>query len=144
MLAVAAAVFTVLQINNNAYAEVAPDGVTSYADGEGEEGGEEGGGTETPDIPGPDDIVEPNPIDPDGEPEWVITFQEIIIQVGKLEIEVSGWPSSPNFNSQPDFNPNPNGSYSPELVEKIENLLKNPEFIIRTVRYAKSTPIPSP
>ena len=133
MLAVAAAVFTVLQINNNAYAEVAPDGVTSYADGEGEEGGEEGGGTETPDIPGPDDIVEPNPIDPDGEPEWVITFQEIIIQVGKLEIEVSGWPSSPNFNSQPDFNPNPNGSYSPELVEKIENLLKNPEFIIRTV-----------
>ena len=41
MLAVAAAVFTVLQINNNAYAEVAPDGVTSYADGEGEEGGEE-------------------------------------------------------------------------------------------------------
>ena len=61
MLAVAAAVFTVLQINNNAYAEVAPDGVTSYADGEGEEGGEEGGGTETPDIPGPTTSSSPTP-----------------------------------------------------------------------------------
>lgn len=125
VLAVATAIFAVQQINRNAYAEVAPDGVASYADGD------EGSGGNTP---GEGEIADP--LDPDknpDDPEWTLTYQEVIFEVGKLEIQVSGWPSAPQFDSEPTYNTNPKGTYSDELVAKIELLLKNTSFIVRTV-----------
>ena len=132
LIAVTAGIFAVLQINRNAYAEVAPDGAASYADGD-----ESGETPEKPTIPsGPGEGEIAPPVDPGtnpDDPEWTLTYQEIIFEVGKLEIQVSGWPASPNFDSKPTFNTNPNGTYSDVLVEKIEKLLTNSDFIVRTV-----------
>ena len=127
VIALSASFFATLLLNRSTYAEISPDGLSAYADGDAEP---------KPNAPGDDNIVDPIPPDPDpDEPEWTTTIQQITLEFGRLIIRVDQWIES-GLSTKPQFNANPDGIYDsrPDLVEKVENMLKDTDFIHYTIK----------
>lgn len=126
ILAMTAALFATQYLNHNSYAQVSPDGLSAYDEGdEGQEG--EGGGTQVPDQGA---IATPDPFDDPDDFDWEIVAQQVTLEIGKLVIRVEYWDEN-GISTKAHINPNPDGIYDarPDLVEKIESLL-NSDFIV--------------
>lgn len=118
IIALTVSLFATHILSLNTYAEVSPDGLSAYADGES-------------DIPGDDAIVDSKPFDPDHkEEEWTLTIQQVTLEFGKLVIRVDDWNEN-GLSTSPKFNANPDGIYDsrPDLVTKIEGMIKDSDFI---------------
>ena len=122
VIALATALFATQLLTRDSYALVSPDGLSAYDD-------------EGPKIPDTGAIAPPQPdIDPD-EPAWEITFQQITVGIDVLTLRVEGWYEN-DLSTTAKINGNPDGIYNsdPELVVKIESLLKSDGFILYEIQ----------
>ncbi len=139
VFAVATGLFATL-CYRNAYAAVSPNEIVVY-DGEedGSEGGEEEDGDSGSNVPGDGEIAPPQPGDDnDFNPDSIV---EIIVEVGKLKLRVTGWKTPVTPASEAVFNTNPYGEYSPELVDKIDALIKSKTFISYSIWDTNGNPV---
>lgn len=142
ILALTTALFAAHLLSRNTYAQVSPDGLSAYADGEGagegENNGENEGDSEKPKVPDAGAIAPPVDFDDDDD-DWTTIQQQITIEVGKLTIRIEGW-NAQELSTKPAYNTNPDGIYNdyPDLVSKIETLLKS-DLIVRTLKDAYGT-----
>ena len=134
IFAVVTGVFATLTYRNS-YAMENPDSIVAYADdqeegdgntegdenGDGDENGEGDEGNEDPEDPDDDHIAKPLP--PEGDNDFDTELKELVVQVGKLRILVTGWKLPAAADSTAIFNTNPDGNYSDELLTKIDYLM---------------------